>query len=482
MSTRQDSVSDSVTRGVAAAMSGVGNDDVQVFTRAVEDAIRGTNEQFASVAATWRAASTEQLAGRLAEVAHSGSFNQNAALAGSSHRTTVPESNAAASADIETTWGARVQSKYCADAGASLDAQAATGADGSAKYAGQERLVPTDQYADARAEGFRRGYEDGDPRHAETAERLTDRLRSPDGVESDPRTRDEMLRAAERARAGAVDRIEPDAGRIVAAHLREIGSAAATAALVSVAASAGVEVVRGLARLGSDPEYRAAQLGSDLARWGRERARAVAVDASAKAAVAGTLQALVRHHAAPEVLRNLSPTAVAGIAVVAVESAKAMSAWARGELTGEQAARESVKAAVRTSAALAGKIAGQALVPVPVLGAVLGSMVGAYLVDGVIDAVENPVAAKMLELIDQQYGAHATTLRSLFEVNADYVAVLARLDGVSVSATRMADDRTTTRLHVERALVDSQSVAVAGSEIQAALERRLALLKGEEPR
>ena len=191
-----------------------------------------------------------QEAGFAAEKWASDTFNINAKVQGSSNSTSVPNSNELASVDIKTSWGEDYSSKFYYNAKASAREQARTWwekynkyvadtqKDGKeamgieewmnkntsfkeidkiydAIYAGQKRLIPSDQMDEAvkylELKAAKQEMSDSINQNVlskstrETLDNLADRITSPDGIESIPLTKEEAKAITELGKAGKYD-------------------------------------------------------------------------------------------------------------------------------------------------------------------------------------------------------------------------------------------------------------------------------------
>ena len=184
---------------------------------------------------------SEKLKGDIAEFWHAGTFNIKAVVEGSKNRAWVDRSHDFASTDISTNFGDNYGLKFYSSGQASAKAQAVSvfqrfneyrsggGSDSLETfllkrgyneidkilndpiYAGQIRIIPRDQLEEAvswlqkmiNTESTRRPEQV--QRYRETLALLTDRLKSSDGVESIPLSKQEAESLATLAKEGKVD-------------------------------------------------------------------------------------------------------------------------------------------------------------------------------------------------------------------------------------------------------------------------------------
>lgn len=481
---------DWVGLGVSAFMADEAAHNLNEFTgwaNEVKDAVRAANDEIIYVAQTYANNNVASLGGFYAEAFHSGSFNINAAINNSPYQTSVPHSHTDASPDINTNWGQDISSKYYKTAQESLNHQAetlqGTGFTDS-KYIGQERLIPSDQLNDAHKEALRKiAKETGNrpdvaERVRETNEQLTDRVKSPDGTESQPLSKDGANEWARDAKQGKIDTFNNPDSVSVMSHMREIGEAAGTAALISVAIQSAPVIIGGAKKLFQDPDYSLKAFGKDIGKWAVDDGLKVGTDAFVKAALSGSICAAIKSGTLQGPFSNMTPTTVAGISVAGVETAKALWKWQKGEINGEQAASESLKAGLRTCASLSGKAVGQALIPIPVVGAIVGSLVATFILEKGFDSIENSRSIRMLKIIDETFYIQRDILKGMFEINVDYRSLAVKYDDLIQGNNRIIGDK---ELHIQRIetvknsnlLFDSQN-----NEIIEQLQKRQKALSG----
>lgn len=450
---------DWVGLGVSAFMSDEAAHSLNRFTgwaNEVKDAVKAANDEIMYVAQTYKNNNVDSLGGFYAEAFHSGSFNRNAAINQSPYHTSVPHSHAGASPDINTNWGKEISSKYNKTAQDSLNHQAETfqgpGFTDS-KYIGQERLIPSDQLNEAHKEALRKiaketsNRPDVAERFRETNGQLTDRIKSPDGIESQPLTKDGANEWARNTKQGKIETFSNPDSVSVMSHMKEIGEAAGTAALISVAIQSAPVIIVGVKKLFQEPDYSIKAFGRDISEWAVNDGLKVGTDAFVKAALSGSICAAIKSGALQGPFSNMTPTAVAGISVAGVETAKALWKWQKGEINGEQAASESMKAGLRTCASLAGKAVGQALIPIPVVGAIVGSFVAAFVLEKGFNSIENSRSIQMLRIIDETFYIQRDVLRGIFDINANYRSLVIKYEDMLNSNYRIIGDK---ELHIDR--------------------------------
>lgn len=395
----------------------------------VKTAVSEANKTIAEMMKQNGALDVPKLGGFYAEAHHAGTFNVNAALNKSTERAWTPHSNTEGSADIKTSWGEEYSSKYYKTAEASVKAQTERSASSEfkeLKYDGQKRLIPEDQlndahkYVDKKIGKEELNRPDVAKDYKDTKDNLTDRVKSPEGNQSDPLDKRNAEEWAREAKKGNVKEFKNPDEVNLSSHIKEIGQAAASAAAISVAISSAPVVLGGFVKMYQDKDYDFSDYLSDLKDFVVHQAPRIAADSFAKAALAGSLTAACKSGALGESFKNISPAGVAAVSVIAIESAKAFYLWQKGELTGEQAASQAFKSGLQTCAGLGGKIIGQALIPIPFVGAVIGSMVASFLLNKGLDKIENPEAMKMLGLLLETFEAQKEILVNVFVSVVNY--------------------------------------------------------------
>ena len=431
---------DWVSQGVSAYVTGDASENIDNWSGNIVDSINAANKDVQSVADTWGNNTVESMGGFYAEAHHAGSFNINAAIKNSEDRAQWIKPggpDAKAAADIRTSWGEDYSSKYHRTPESSFMEQAKASKEAgytNSQYKGQERLIPSDQVEQAQNYADRRIAKDIDNRPdvaerlQETKDQLTGNVKNPEGIKSDSLSKSDSDQWARDVKKGEVGQFSYNDSVNVMTHVKEIGQAAGTAALISVAIQSAPTIVGGFKRALTEENYSFSEYGGDVKKWTKEHGIAIGADAFVKGAIAGSLSAAIKSGNLGQT--SLGPAPVAGIAVVSVESAKALWRWDKGELSGEQAASETFKAGLRTSAALAGKVAGQALIPIPIVGAVVGSFIATFVIDKGINSIENPLSLEMLRIIDDSFYTQRQVLSKIFDINTNYQSIVIEYENV----------------------------------------------------
>ncbi|GAA4840541.1 hypothetical protein GCM10023201_33200 [Actinomycetospora corticicola] len=236
-------------------------------------------------------------------------------------------------------------------------------AQASPKYRGMDRLVAEDQHARITEiyDGRLKGHPDGLrwPDHADARAHLVDRLQM-DGIESDPVTRAEALRAADGPKRWADQRWATEAGR-------QVGVATLTGAAIGAVSSGVIEAVTHIAsvRSGETSLFDATRYVVGAALEGGARNGAVS-------GLGATLEVIAGRDGFGATLIGKVPVGAAASALVGItESALA---FARGRIDKTEFALRACESTFVSGMSWAGGAVGQAVVPVPLVGALAGGL------------------------------------------------------------------------------------------------------------
>lgn len=321
---------------------------------------------------------TAQEAGFLAEKWATDTFNIDAIAKGSPERATTVGSTGLGSVDVSTTYGENAQLKYYQTASGSASAQAenimkayheyASNTPGEpislkeyvdnhgysmahdelfeSLYKGQTRIIPTDQL-DA-SKQFLKGQINKLPplgcgdltdaqikAYQETMENLSDRLRSPDGVQSKPLTYNELQAIAEVSKDGT---FKPEDFGIT------LSSVIGPKYIVKQAMGTGVEVAAIKVALTTGPDVyailkEAIQTGNideeALKETGVEGAVAGS-EGFVEGSVSRLIATLCETGAFGDILKSADPSIIATLAVITIEAAIQGYELAQGNITPEE--------------------------------------------------------------------------------------------------------------------------------------------------
>ena len=351
------------------------------------------------------------LKGDVAEFWHSGTFNIDAAVKGSSDRAFVDRSHDFASTDVSTNFGDRYGLKYYSDGQASAKAQAVSvfqrfkeyqskgGTDSldvflqkrgysdvdsvlnDPIYAGQLRLIPRDQLEEAtkwlermiKTEAARRPEQVH--RYEETLALLRDRLSNDKGVESIPLSREEAEALATLAKQGKIsaEELGLTTENLVKYEyiLQQAFKAGLTAATISVVLKVAPEIYKAIDYLiknGYVDKEQFKKIGFAALSGGAEGfvrgSVSAALTTCCKAGLLGTS------------LKSVDPTIIGTVTVLTMNVVKnafevAIGKKSKNELTGEL-----VRDVYISACSLIGGGITQAFIEIPVLGYMIGSFVG----------------------------------------------------------------------------------------------------------
>ena len=411
----------------------------------------------------------DSLGGYVAETWHKGTFNIDAAIKESADRASIPPAQGLGSVDVHLDSGADYSLKYNKTAERSLKEQAMTfrekASGGSAEarraidsgaaaendllYDKQQRLIPSDQLADAKKAASRKAAKEqvNRPEQAEryrsTGDKLTDRVSNAEGVESKPLTKQESRELAKDASAGDVDLERYGISKQQLVQFEHVmkkalkaGMSAAAVAAALAAAPALLDAIEHLVKTGEVDVDQLAEAGMDALGGG---AKGFAIGASC-AAIVGTFET----GAFGKALEGLDPSAVGAAAVVLVSTVANSFKVATGRMQpaemAEALVRDSFVATVAVISGTAGKALGVAMAEalasnavgtltqialpyLPAVGYLLGSLVGSAVAGLAFNAGERAFIALCVEsgftafgLVDQDYTLPESAIR---EIGAD---------------------------------------------------------------
>ena len=358
--------------------------------------------------------SSNVLKGDVAEFWHTGTYNIDSALKGSSNRAFVDRNHDFASTDISTNYGDKYGLKYYSDGQASAKAQAVSvfqrfkeyqshggtdsmddflrsrGYDNAESvlndpiYSGQIRIIPRDQLEEAKqylermikTEAARRPEQVY--RYQETLNKLKDRLSDGKGAESIPLSKKGAEDLAKRAKQGKIN--ADDLGLTTEELIKydyiiqQAFKAGLTAATISVVLKVAPEIIKAIDYLIKNREINAVQfkkIGFAAVSGGAEGfirgSVSAALTASCKAGLLG------------ETLKSVDPTIVGTVTVLTINVIKNAFQVAVGNKSTSQLTSELVRDMYISTCSLIGGGISQAFIEVPVLGYMIGSFVGSII-------------------------------------------------------------------------------------------------------
>jgi hypothetical protein len=324
--------------------------------------------------------------GYVQEVWHEGTFNVDAVAQDVVDRAHVLNSHVKGSIDIQLDSGKSYSAKSYVTGAKSAVAQAAFDGDtGKAVYSGQERLIPTDQLADAKDAAHRRMIrnsltrKDVSEAYRETEARLTDSL-SHEGVESKTASRSEL---EEMAHQGKEQNFKADEAGVTADStikmeymMKQALKAGYTAAAISVALQLAPEIYNAIDYLIKNGEIKLSQI-----QHLGEKGITAGAEGFLKGSVTCSLAIMCEKEALGEALKEADPTHIAYAVVIVMQTVKNSIMVAAGKMTAKQMGAQLVDILLITGGyamgAHIGGMIGQALgFELPVVGYLLGSLVG----------------------------------------------------------------------------------------------------------
>ena len=354
------------------------------------------------------------LKGDIAEFWHTGTYNIDSALKGSSNRAFVDRSHDFASADISTNYGDKYGLKYYSDGQASAKAQAVSvfqrfkeyqsrggtdsiddflrnrGYDSTESvlndpiYSGQIRIIPRDQLEEAthylermiNTEAARRPEQVY--KYQETLNMLKDRLSDDKGAESIPLSKKDAEVLATLAKQGKInaDELGLTTEELIKYNyiIQQAFKAGMTAATISIVLKVAPEIIKAIDYLMKNGEINAEQfkkIGFAAVTGGAEGfvrgSVSAAITASCKAGLLG------------EALKSVNPTIVGMVTVLTMNVIKNAFQVAIGKKSKTQLTGELVRDMYISACSLIGGGVSQAFIEVPVLGYMIGSFVGSII-------------------------------------------------------------------------------------------------------
>lgn len=401
---------------------------------------------------------SNKLKGDIAEFWHSGTFNIDAAVKGSSSRSEVLRSHGLGSIDIKVNDTDAYGSKYNATATDTLRQQAKTFYERYKEYAStcersgrtaptfeeymaknadtlrengidpkkilahdplygqQYRLVPSDQIDELRellkekiaTESARRP--ELAERYQDTLDKLTDRVRDSEGNESIPLSNDDAKEIAELAKEGDFDPAEYGITieelmkyEYVLKQAFQAGLSAATISMVLKVAPEIIKAIEYLIKNGELDEKQFQKVGF--------AALTGASEGFVRGSVSAAITTACKAGLWGEAMKSVNPSVVGVITVITMDTMKNSFAVATGQKTRRALADELIKEMfVSASSLLMGGLVQGIMVEMPVLGFMLGSFVGSVVGSFTHSVGYNTILSfcvdtgfTMFGLVDQDY-------------------------------------------------------------------------------
>ncbi|WP_104741999.1 hypothetical protein [Helicobacter ailurogastricus] len=277
------------------------------------------------------------LDGFIAEQQHANSFNLNATAKGSQYRAEVltPEGQCSKNGvdlvikDAEGKVVKRYQSKYTQDAPSTQKAFE------KGDYRGQQKLVPSDQKAQLQEQGLK----------------VTDKLEAPDGTTSTPLSKQEVKELQSKAQQeGKLP--ENTYNDYQARDLAlGIGKEAGKVGLISAGISLAIDGVSQI--------FSKEKLDKSKAQEMAKRAITTGADTTAKTAAAAAIKVAAEKGILPKVCG--AKNVFVALGTLAIDHAKVLYKWGKGDLTGEQAIEQLHINSLSTIAGIVGAAAGESM-------------------------------------------------------------------------------------------------------------------------
>ena len=350
--------------------------DTAGYVREVDAAIESAKQNLLKSAAEKGGLRVAYAQGFFAEAWHTETFNLDAAVKRMRDlHAHMPKSNALKSADVIVRGpgtDTEVGAKYWSTGKNSVDEQKG--------YGDQRRLIPSDQVAEANAYLDRQievdaasakpNRQENAARLREVRDNLTDRIEV-DGVMSKPLGRNESEARTKRARRGEVAvQADFDVARIGTESLR----AGAVAAGITIGATVAPRIYDELLY-----RHRAGEFQDDALKRIFHGTASTAAEAALRASVATAITISARAGALGEAARGVNPTLVGTLTYLAIEAAKDIGKYQRGEITEEQLADGMMRKSVVATAGAYGAAIAQVVIPIPFLGAMIGATLGSII-------------------------------------------------------------------------------------------------------
>ena len=389
--------------------------------------------------------SVKQLKGDAAEVWHSGTFNIQAALHDSQHRTRVDRSHGLGSVDVSTNFHQRIGSKFCGTAEDSAKAQSISifqrfreyqygggtlsfeeyleknGYSNSETvlhdplYTGQIRLIPKDQLEDAIAFLKRKIASEGNTRPEQTARYretlglLTDRIKDGEGIESVPLTEKEARRLAQLAKEGkataeALGQTTEDLVKFE--HImNQAFKAGLSSAVISLVLRTAPEIFKSIEHL--------IQLG-EIDAEDFQKIGFAAVQGSAEGFIRGSVSAAlttaIKAGLLGESVKGIDPSVIGAVTVIVMDTMKNAFKVAQGQMTQRELANDLVRETFVSACSLVAGGITQIWIEIPVFGFMLGSFLGSMIGSFVYTCGYNAILSfcvdtgfTMFGLVEQDY-------------------------------------------------------------------------------
>lgn len=411
------------------------------------DTVNGEIEEFVRSVAHFKGieSSVDTLKGDLAEFWHAGTFNIDGAVKGSAHRVQVDRSHDYGSVDVSAkNFDGAYGLKYYKDGVESGKQQAKSVFEkfkeyqsGGGKdslddylskrgfqddsvlndpvYSGQVRVIPADQF-DIAKQWLEKKIQkemtirpEQAERYKETLELLSKKVSDGKGVESIELTENEARQLAQLAKEGNID--PRDLGltteELVKYEyiLKQAFKAGLTSATISLVLKTAPEIINAIKYLIENGEIEEGEF---------KRIGFVAVKGTAEGFVRGTVSASItaacKSGLLGEAIKEIDPTIVGAVTVLAMDAIKNSYKVSVGEMTRNEMANELIRGMFTSTCSLALGAVSQSFIEIPVLGYMIGSFVGSLVGSFSYSVAYKPAISfcvdtgfTMFGLVDQDY-------------------------------------------------------------------------------
>jgi len=388
--------SDEVQRGWAFAAELLGADyAAQVgadYVDAVEAAIKELEDNINNH--KYRNLGIKQLQGYMLEEWAAGTFNIDAAAAGSTDYADVKHLNSKDSIDILLTSGDAYSAKSYSTGEQTALQQARFNPDtGHASYEGQGRLVPTDQLADAKTKAHRESLrnitvrEDLSKAYSETESRLTDKIANEEGVESKTASRSELERFARESKEQSFKAekhgVTAESAIKTEYLLKQALKAGYTTAVITAAFQLAPEIYKAI-----DYLIKNGELDPSCIKQMGDKAITAGAEGFLRGSISSALLIMCESGAFGDALKGVDPTLLGTAVALVLQTTKNGILVAAGKMTPKQMGAAFADSVVISGGYLVGAnigaqiggAIGQAIgFELPVLGYLLGSLIGTSL-------------------------------------------------------------------------------------------------------
>lgn len=372
---------------------------------------------------------TKILKGDIAEFLHGETFNINAILKHSKYKVDVNRVTDFASPDISSNWEKVFGLKYCRDAQSTAKAQAqstieynlqhGTSHEANNPYAsiyqGQTRIVPAEQLKGikdylrdkiAKEELIRPEQVE---RYKETLERLSTKIKAPDGTESVEWTTEDAALIAELAKKGEFDAAEwgySTEQLIKLEHIRNEGlQAGITAATISLVLKIAPEIWKCISQL-ADNGY----IDEEQLRATGFAAISGATTGFCNGFIAASITTACKSGALGASLKSANPNVIAALTTIVTQTMYDSFLVVKGDLTQQELAWNLSRNIVVTGIGVGMGCLTQALLPAIPFAYMLGNFVGTFIGSFAYTATDNAIMSFCIDtgytffgLVEQDY-------------------------------------------------------------------------------